>query len=186
MLLKKIYNTTKMKKNNLKVFILDVDGVMTTGQFFYNKNGKFGKIFGPDDHDALSLIKEFLEVRFITGDKKGFAISKKRIVKDMNFKLDLVSTVKRLDWIKKRYSFNETIYMGDGIMDIPVMEKVFYSICPFNGNELTKKSSDYVTKRSGGDRAVAEACLHLMKKFFKKYNPNKIPKNKKFSGTWTT
>ena len=128
MLLKKIYNTTKMKKNNLKVFILDVDGVMTTGQFFYNKNGKFGKIFGPDDHDALSLIKEFLEVRFITGDKKGVAISKKRIVKDMNFKLDLVSTVKRLDWIKRRYSFNETIYMGDGIMDIPVMEKVFFHL----------------------------------------------------------
>ena len=105
---------------------------------------------------------------------------------DMNFKLDLVSTVKRLDWIKKRYNTKQVIYMGDGIMDIPVMLKVFYSICPANGNELTKKSANFVTKRLGGDRAVAEACLHLMKKFFKKYNPNIPPKNKQFSGTWTT
>lgn len=174
-----------MSKKKPTVFILDVDGVMTTGQFFYTKNGKIGKIFGPDDHDALSLIKEFIEVRFITGDKKGFDISKRRIVKDMKFKLDLVSTVKRIDWIKKKYKLEETIYMGDGIMDIPVMEKVSYSICPFNGNDLTKKSSNYVTKRSGGDRAVAEACIHLMNKFFKKYNPRNLPKNKKFSGSWT-
>ena len=168
-----------MSKKKPTVFILDVDGVMTTGQFFYTKNGKFGKIFGPDDHDALSLIKEFIEVRFITGDKKGFDISKRRIVKDMKFRLDLVSTVKRVDWIKK-YKLEETIYMGDGIMDIPVMEKVGYSICPFNGNDLTKKSSNYVTKRSGGERAVAEACVHLMNKFFKKYNQEIFQKIKNF------
>lgn len=175
-----------MIKKKFKVFILDVDGVMTTGQFIYTKNGKIAKVFGPDDHDALSLIKEFVEVRFITGDKKGFEISKKRISQDMKFKLDLVSTVKRVDWIKKRYKLDETIYMGDGIMDIPVMKKVAYSICPFNGNDLTKKNSNYVTKRSGGDRAVAEACIYLMDKFFKKFNPNNPPKNKKFSGSWTT
>ena len=174
-----------MKKKKFKVFILDVDGVMTTGQFIYTKNGKIAKIFGPDDHDALSLIKEFVEVRFVTGDKKGFEISKRRIVKDMKFRLDLVSTVKRVDWIERNYKLEETIYMGDGIMDIPVMKKVGYSISPFNGNDLTKKSSKYITKRSGGDRAVAEACIHLMNKFFKKYNPNNLPKNKKFSGSWT-
>ena len=111
-----------MSKKKPTVFILDVDGVMTTGQFFYTKNGKFGKIFGPDDHDALSLIKEFIEVRFITGDKKGFDISKRRIVKDMKFRLDLVSTVKS-DWIKK-IQIRRNVYMGDGIMDIQVMEKL--------------------------------------------------------------
>ena len=91
----------KMKKNKPTLFLLDVDGVMTNGQFIYSKNGKIQKIFGPDDHDGLSLLSEFIEIRFITGDRKGFDISKKRIVDDMHFKLDLASTVKRLDWIKK-------------------------------------------------------------------------------------
>ncbi|MEC8225535.1 MAG: HAD hydrolase family protein, partial [Pseudomonadota bacterium] len=144
------------------VFILDVDGVMTTGQFFYTKNGKFGKIFGPDDHDALSLIKEFIEVRFITGDKKGFDISKRRIVKDMKFRLDLVSTVKRVDWIKKKYKLEETIYMGDGIMDIPVMEKVGFAVAVNDAHPLIKKLAHYTTLLPGGFGAVRELTDLLM------------------------
>ena len=41
-----------------KVFLLDVDGVMTTGQFAYTTNGKTMKIFGPDDNDALQITKK--------------------------------------------------------------------------------------------------------------------------------
>mgnify|MGYP004004047157 FL=1 len=39
-----------------KVFILDVDGVMTTGHFLYSEAGKQMKIFGPDDNDGLGLL----------------------------------------------------------------------------------------------------------------------------------
>tara|TARA_B110000027_G_C16082415_1_gene284244 strand:- start:401 stop:928 length:528 start_codon:yes stop_codon:yes gene_type:complete len=173
-----------VKKKNPIVFLLDVDGVMTNGQFIYSNKGKIQKIFGPDDHDGLSLLSEFIEIRFITGDRKGFNISKKRIVDDMNFKLDLVSTVKRLDWIKKKYPLNKVIYMGDGILDYLVMDKVFYSISPANGHIFAKKSADFITKCSGGDRAVAEASLHIMKKFYKKFDQIKGVKNKSFSSAW--
>ena len=44
-----------------KVFLIDVDGVMTNGQLIYTANGKTMKVFGPDDHDGLSLLKKFLE-----------------------------------------------------------------------------------------------------------------------------
>ena len=39
-----------------KYFILDVDGVMTTGQFFYSKDGKIYKVFGPHDSDGLKIL----------------------------------------------------------------------------------------------------------------------------------
>ena len=149
-----------------KYFILDVDGVLTNGQFIYTSEGKTMKIFGPDYHDALNLLKNKLEIQFITGDKKGFNISKKRIVDDMNFPLELVSTHKRIEWIKKTYDVNNLIYMGDGIFDDIVMKNVYYSIAPNNASFLAKKSADYITKTSGGDRAVAEACLHILGKFF--------------------
>jgi 3-deoxy-D-manno-octulosonate 8-phosphate phosphatase (KDO 8-P phosphatase) len=169
-----------------KVFIIDVDGVMTTGQMIYTEKGKSMKIFGPDDHDGLSLLKKFLEIRFVTGDKIGLKISKKRIVSDMKFPLDLVSTIKRVEWISQKYSLNEVIYMGDGIFDHYVFKKILYSISTANGDSLTKKSAKYVTKRNGGDRAVAEACLHILKKFFKEYDPDELPKsNVKLSGEWT-
>ena len=169
-----------------KFFLLDVDGVMTNGQFLYSSKGKSFKIFGPDDHDGLSLLKPFLKIEFITGDKSGFKISKKRIVDDMSFKLNLVSTTERVQWINERYNLNEVIYMGDGIFDHYVMKNVGYSIAPQNADNLAKKSAKYITKRNGGERAVAEACLHILKKFFEEYNPNqKLEKKIKFSGNWT-
>jgi 3-deoxy-D-manno-octulosonate 8-phosphate phosphatase (KDO 8-P phosphatase) len=175
-----------LKLKTPKVFILDVDGVLTTGQFFYTVEGKIMKIFGPDDNDSLSLLKEFIDIRFVTGDKKGFAISKKRVCDDMGFELDLVSTIKRVNWIEERYSLDEVIYMGDGIFDHYVMSKVSYSIAPCNADKNAKSFSNYVTERSGGDRAVAEAALHILETFFVPYDPLYMPSiPTKLSGEWT-
>ena len=169
----------------IKVFILDVDGVMTNGQFLYNEDGKSFKIFGPDDNDALKLLSQHVSIRFVTGDRKGFKISKKRITDDMGFKLDLVSTIKRIDWIREKYDPKEVIYMGDGIFDHYVMNNVLYSVAPSNADTLAKKHANFITKRSGGDRAVAEACLHIMKKFFKPFDPNELFNKKIQLGEWT-
>ena len=167
-----------------KVLILDVDGVMTTGHFLYSEVGKQMKIFGPDDNDGLGLLNPYIEIRFVTGDKKGFPISNKRISEDMKFNLDLVSTIKRIDWIKDRYNPKEVIYMGDGIFDHYVMKEVGYSIAPSNSDNMAKKYADFVTKRSGGERAVAEACLHIMQKFFTPYEPDRLPSNQVDLGEW--
>ncbi len=174
-----------MKK--FTVFILDVDGVMTDGKFYYSNKGKIMKVFGPDDNDALSLLSSYINIQFVTGDKKGYSISKKRIKDDMGFEINLVSTIKRIEWIKKKYKLSEVIYMGDGIFDHYVMKEVGYSIATLNSDKNAKDAADYITKRNGSERAVAEASLHIMKKFFNPYNPNKPIKSKsKLSGNWGT
>ena len=172
--------------NKLKIFILDVDGVMTTGQFLYTSEGKSLKIFGPDDSDGLLLLKSYIAIHFVTGDRKGFPISQKRIVEDMKYSLDLVSTIRRIDWIREHYDPAQVIYMGDGIFDHYVMREVGYSIAPANADLNAKQHADFITQRSGGDRAVAEACLHILDKFFDPYDPNRLPNNvEKISGEWT-
>lgn len=175
-----------MSREKPTVFILDVDGVLTTGQFMYTVDGKAMKVFGPDDNDGLSLLKNFIKIHFVTGDKKGFLISKKRVVDDMGFDLELVSTIRRVEWMAKRYPLDSVVYMGDGIFDHYVMKKVGYSIAPANSDKLAKQHANYVTERSGGDRAVAEACLHIMEKFFIPFNSAELPNsNLTFSGEWT-
>jgi 3-deoxy-D-manno-octulosonate 8-phosphate phosphatase (KDO 8-P phosphatase) len=169
----------------MKVFILDVDGVMTSGQFFYTAEGKTMKVFGPDDNDGLSLLSAHIEIRFVTGDKKGFPITKKRIVDDMKYLLDIVSTIRRAEWIEERYPLETVIYMGDGIFDHYAMKKVGYAIATANADPLAKKYAHYVTERTGADRAVAEACLHILEKFFQPYNPDALPSDQlKLSGEW--
>ncbi len=156
-----------MKKKIPKNIIFDVDGVMTTGQFLYDDKGKKFKVFGPDDADALKLLNRFMKITFVSADSRGFKISKKRITTDMGYKLIKVNSEDRLEWLKKNFKLDEIIYMGDGIYDHLIMKKIFYSISTSNSSENAKKFSNFITKRTGGDRAVAEACLHILKKFFK-------------------
>lgn len=155
----------------LSAFLIDVDGVLTDGSFLYTKDGKVGKRFGPDDYDALCLLRPYIEIRFVTGDSKGFEISSRRIVDDMDFPLDLVSTVKRIDWIRSRYDPLSVIYMGDGIFDHLVMRQVGYSIAPANADQNAKRFASHVVTRRGGDRAVAESCLHILERFFTPFDP---------------
>lgn len=170
----------------MKAFLLDVDGVLTTGQFLYTAEGKAMKAFGPDDNDGLSLLAAHMEIRFVTGDRKGLAISQKRIVDDMRYPLDLVSTIRRVEWIAERYPLDQVAYMGDGIFDHYVMKQVGYAIAPANADANAKAHAHYVTQRSGGDRAVAEACLHLLERFFEPYDPARLPSSQsKLSGEWT-
>jgi len=177
---------TKTRTIKPHVCIIDVDGVMTTGQFLYSSDGKVMKVFGADDNDGLSLLKKYIDIRFVTGDRKGFSISKKRIVDDMGFDLEIVSTIRRIDWIRERHDPAQVIYIGDGIFDHYVMKEVGYSIAPANADANAKAHADFVTKRSGGDRAVAEACLHILEKFFDPYDPKKLPSSLgKMSGEWT-
>lgn len=177
--------TVKYQNTRPKVFILDVDGVMTDGSFYYTADGKVMKRFGSDDHDGLSLLKPHLEIRFVTGDHRGFEISRARIEKDMKMRLDLVSTTQRLAWIREHYNPAEVIYMGDGIFDHYVMQGVGYAIAPANADARAKSAAHFVTARGGGNRAVAEAALHILEKFFTPWNPAApLPEKVNFSGAW--
>lgn len=166
----------------MKNFIIDVDGCLTTGQFIYSSEGKVMKIFGSDDADALSILKDKINIQMISGDKRGFSITKKRVEEDMGFSVDLVSTLERTDWIKEKFNLDETIYMGDGIYDGLVFENVAYSIAPANAFSMTKEKASFVTDKKGGEGAVAEACLHIMDKFFEPFDLLKI--EIKSSGVW--
>jgi len=158
----------------MKNFVLDVDGVLAASPLFYTAEGKTMKVFGPDDHDALNLLRDRMKIVFITGDKRGLPISRRRVVDEMGFELHLVSTHERMHWIEQNAGLAETIYMGDGIFDVAVFEKVGYSICPSDAFYLARQKASYVTQCAGGNRAVAEACMHILEKFFgeKEIKPN--------------
>ena len=151
-----------MKKKKLKL-ILDVDGVFTDGKFLYGKNGKIFKVFGPHDSDAIKIIKNYYDTSLISADINGFEISKKRAL-DMGLKISLVSEGERYNFFKK-IGFKKCIFMGDGHYDAEIIKKVYYGMCPDNALNLCKKNADFITKKRGGDGAVYEAVMHLIKKF---------------------
>ena len=156
-----------MKNKIKKSFLLDVDGVMTDGSYFYDESGKIMKKFGAHDHDGLKLVKDLFNISFITADKRGFEISKKRIVDDMGFQLNLVTESERFEYVIKNFDLNNLIFMGDGFYDAKVLKECFLGIAPKSANKHAIKNADYITESNGGYGAVFDACYYLKKKFSK-------------------
>ena len=146
-------------------FVLDVDGVMTTGQFLYSSEGKMYKVFGPHDADGLKLIKDKVDIKFITADKRGFSISEKR-VNDMGYDIELVTEQDRYSFIEEHFSFDNTIYIGDGIFDARIIKDCKFGIAPANARVEAKNIADYVTPSKSGEGAVCDACIEINRRFF--------------------
>jgi 3-deoxy-D-manno-octulosonate 8-phosphate phosphatase (KDO 8-P phosphatase) len=149
---------------NKFVFVLDVDGVMTNGGMWYTKQEKHLKMFGPDDHDAIKELANYMDVCFVTADKRGYDIVERRIQEEMKCPLYFVShkPKERWQWIKNKYPSHDIIFMGDGIYDFYSLKNAFYSISTDDALPHVQQAAKYVTSHCGGNRAVAEACLHIM------------------------
>ena len=149
------------------LFILDIDGVMTTGQFLYSQEGKKYKIFGAHDSDGLKLLKEKIKILFVTSDKRGFNISNRRISKDLGFKIIILDENERYNYLKNKFGLKNFFYMGDGYYDAKILKDCFFGICPKNARIEAKRNSDYITPSESGKGAVLDACLKIKKKFIK-------------------
>lgn len=147
-------------------FVLDVDGVLSDGTFYYTKDGKAAKKFGPDDNDALKLLKKHgVEIVFTSSDWRAFNLSETR-VNDMGYQLNNVKPGNaRLEWIKEHYDLNEVFYMGDSFIDAPILKAVKEGITTCEANFLARKYADYVSPCVGGHRAVSDACFHIAEKY---------------------
>lgn len=157
------------RSSKIKHFIIDVDGVMTTGQFIYTVDGKVAKIFGPHDSDGLKLISGMVDVQFITADVRGFEISKKRIVDDLGYPLTLVTEAERFSYIED-LGFQHVAFMADGYHDAPILKRCEISIVPASARVEACRSAKYVTRSRAAEGAVLDACLYLKDVLTERYS----------------
>lgn len=144
-----------------KFLISDVDGVLTTGQFLYNSFGKQYKIFGAHDSDGIKLIRDLMDIQFITADSRGFEITKSRM-NDLKCEVELVSENDRYNYIKNKYGLENVIYVGDGYYDALIIRDCFYGICPKNARKECKEVSKYITESNSAEGAFLDVCLHIL------------------------
>ena len=146
--------------------IFDIDGVFTDGSFLYDETGKKYKRFGAHDSDGIKLLTHHLNLNIcaVSADHRGFSITSKRM-EDMGISVHLIDEQRRLAWIENHFGFQSTCYMGDGHFDSIIFENCFRSIAPANALERCRTKASFVTSRSGGDGAVYEACIWILKQF---------------------
>ena len=140
-----------------RIVISDVDGCLTDGKFVYTAEGKVSKTFGPHDNDGVKQLKQLgYDVIFISADKRGFPITKKRI-DDMKCTLYPVSEDERKDWVANKIKeYDWSAFFGDGISDIAEGKTVDFFGCPANARPEVKKEAHFITDSKGSEGAFLD------------------------------
>jgi 3-deoxy-D-manno-octulosonate 8-phosphate phosphatase (KDO 8-P phosphatase) len=160
-----------MKKNlreklkNIKMLILDVDGVMTDGRVIMDDRGHEIKQFDVRDGHGIKLIQRYgIAVVLLTGRKSE--VVKHRAcdlgIKEVHQKVSNKKEVFTQILKKNKLDSKETAYIGDDVVDIPVLKAVGFSAAVADALDVVKKSVDYVTQNKGGRGAVREVCEMLL------------------------
>ena len=153
-------NTFNIAKN-IKLLICDVDGVFSDGRIYMGNNGEELKTFHTrDGYGVKSLMNAGIEVAIITGRKSNIvenrmnALGISLIYQGQEDKLKAYHDI----CDKLKVSPQHIGYIGDDLIDWPVMEKVALKACVADGHPLLAQRANYVTKTLGGHGAVREVC----------------------------
>jgi len=144
---------------NIKLLLMDVDGVLTKGDIIYGSGQMEIKVFNIQDGMGITLAKAAgLQVGVITGrtceavqrrcSELGFDI----ILQDCPDKLEGYQAIRR----KFGYADDEIAYIGDDIQDLPILRRVGIPLCVGNGVDEVKELCVFVATQHGGKGAVRE------------------------------
>ena len=156
----------KEKLKKIKMLILDVDGIMTDGRIIMDHNGEESKNFDVRDGHGLKLLQRYgLKVAILTGRRSKVVEyrAKDLDIKDVYQKVFNKKEVFEKILKKHKLLPAEAAYMGDDIIDIPVLRIVGFSASVADAMDVVKKTVDYVSGYKGGRGAVREICEMILK-----------------------
>jgi len=155
----------KKKTKLIKLVIFDVDGVLTDGMLNYGPDGELFKQFNVKDGVGIKLLQQQgINVAVITAkDSRPLAqrmsdLSVQYFYPGCNDKLNAFAEL--LDVLS--LDREQVAYVGDDVIDLPVMEQVGVAIAVEDAHAFIKKSADYITTSKGGQgvaREVADLIL---------------------------
>lgn len=163
-------NCEKQKQNDrlkdIKLLILDVDGVMTDGRIIYDSNGTESKFFNVKDGHGIKLVQRIgIEVAIISGreskvvDKRAAELGIVHLYQKALDKLGPFEDLLR----KTGLSGHQVAFMGDDIIDLPIMRRAGFAAAPADAVEEVFPHVHFVSRNRGGWGAVREVCDLILK-----------------------
>jgi len=152
--------------SNIKILVLDVDGVLTNGALIINADGSESKLFNTlDGHGIRMWQRAGLKVAFLSGRSSE---STKYRAEQLEVDYCLQDCHNKLDGLEKfleqsGLSAREVAYIGDDLPDLPPIWYVGFGVAVANAVDEVKQYADYVTTRRGGSGAVREVIEYILK-----------------------
>ncbi len=143
----------------IELVIFDVDGVLTDGLAYYDKDGMAFKSFSMRDGFGFVMAKfAGIELGCLTGNVaemvkrrlEAFGIER---IKGGHFrKLPFYEEIIEETGISE----DKVIYIGDDLFDLPVLNRVGLSVAPADAHKDVLKQVDAITETIGGKGVVRE------------------------------
>jgi 3-deoxy-D-manno-octulosonate 8-phosphate phosphatase (KDO 8-P phosphatase) len=158
--------TAMERAKQVKLMVFDVDGVLTDGGLRYGNDGEILKTFNVLDGHGIKLLQQSGVKTAIISARQSPVVAKRAA--DLG-----ISTV--LQGVHdKRLAFETLIaemgltaqdcgFMGDDVIDLPVMTRVVFAASVPNGHEEVRSRAHYVAQAGGGLGAVREVCDFILR-----------------------
>lgn len=150
----------------IRMVLLDADGVLTAGEIIYGDSGEQFKIFNAKDGVGIRMLKAAgIQVGIVTG-RSGEALRHRCT----NLGIDLIfdgirNKVQSLDEALARTGISAaaTAFVGDDLPDLAIMKKVGLAVAVADAHETVRDVAHLITRANGGRGAVREVCDAILK-----------------------
>jgi 3-deoxy-D-manno-octulosonate 8-phosphate phosphatase (KDO 8-P phosphatase) len=154
------------KARDIKLLILDVDGVLTDGKIVYTDRGEEAKAFdAKDGHGLKLLMRAGIPVALITGrsspavEHRARDLGITRVYQKAINKIEAYEELRRAENLRDE----EICVVGDDLPDLPILRICGFSVAVADSAEEVKREVDYVTNKEAGKGAVREVCDIILK-----------------------
>lgn len=149
----------------IKLVVFDVDGVLTDGSLFIGDDGQEYKAFHSRDGLGMKMLHNSgVEIGIITARTSQVVQHR---MKNLDIKHVYQGQLEKLPAFeelvtKLGLSFEQSAYVGDDVVDLPVMQRAGLAIAVQDAHPLAKQHAHWQTPRAGGRGAARDVCELIM------------------------
>lgn len=150
----------QLTQKDIKLVVLDVDGVFTDGGMFYTSSGEELKKFNVKDGMAITkAIAKGVEFGIISAASRSEVVElRAKVLGIQNLYVGKTPKIEILEsWLyEKGLSYDNVAYIGDDVNDIQILEKVGIGASPKDAVLKAKLAADVVLRNAGGQGCIRE------------------------------
>jgi len=153
------------KLKDIRLLLLDVDGVLTDGSIIYNETGSETKVFNVKDGLGIRLLIEAgIAVCIVTGRRSKALLHRCRDLGITDIFDGVSDKALMLDAIVGKTGVRRThmAAMGDDLPDLPLLRRVGVAIAVADAAEPVRRSAHLITDAAGGQGAVREIAEAIL------------------------
>ena len=163
----KISAAIRQRAARIKLFLCDVDGVLTDGSIFIGGEREFKQFNIQDGLGLILLRRSGIKIGWVSA-RPSLATKMRAEELKINFlvqqgdRLGKTSAIEKL-LAAEKLSWNEVCFVGDDIVDLGPLKRAGFAVAVANGVSEAKAAAHFTTHAPGGHGAIRETIEMILK-----------------------